>query len=207
MSILTPGFYHDGNRTLQEQFDTRRLADRLEQVTVKHFLDEYDKEFIESLNMFFIATVDADGRANCSYKGGDTGFVRVIDPHTLAFPNYDGNGMYLTMGNLLQTAEVGMLFIDFERQFRMRVNGEASIDANDSLISEYPEAQFVVRVKARDVFPNCPRYIHKHKLVATSRFVPKEACTTPVPSWKKAHWAADALPVHDVARGNDREVI
>lgn len=200
-------FYHDGNRDLQTRFDTVRLADRLEQVTVKDFLDEYDKQFIESLNMFFIATVDADGRANCSYKGGDRGFVRVIDAHTLAFPNYDGNGMYLTMGNVAQTAQVGLLFIDLEQQFRMRVNGEASIDAQDPLMSEYPEAQFIVRVKARDVFPNCPRYIHKYKLVAQSRFVPKEACETPVPSWKKAHWAADVLPKNDVARGNDREVI
>src|SRR6188474_184283 len=132
------GFYHDGNRELQERFDTRRLADRLEQVTVKDFLDEYDKMFIESLNMFFIATVDAEGHANCSYKGGEKGFVRVIDEHTLAFPNYDGNGMYLTMGNLLQTAQVGLLFIDLERQFRMRVNGEASIDQHDPLIGEYP---------------------------------------------------------------------
>ena len=200
-------FYHDGNRTLQERFDTRRLADRLEEVTVKDYLDEYDKDFIESLNMFFIATVDADGHANCSYKGGERGFVRVIDAHTLAFPNYDGNGMYLTMGNVLQTAEVGMLFIDFERQFRMRVNGEASIDQHDPLLREYPEAQFIVRVKARDVFPNCPRYIHKYKLVATSRFVPSEACQTPVPAWKKSNWAADALPAHDVARSNDREVL
>jgi predicted pyridoxine 5'-phosphate oxidase superfamily flavin-nucleotide-binding protein len=201
------GFYHDGNRALQERFDTRRLADRLEQVTVKDYLDEYDKAFIESLNMFFIATVDADGRANCSYNGGAEGFVRVLDAHTLAFPNYDGNGMYLTMGNVLQTAQVGMLFIDFERQFRMRVNGEASVDPNDPLMSEYPEAQFVVRVKARDVFPNCPRYIHKYRLVAPSRFVPKETCATPVPSWKKTDWAADVLPQGDIARGDDREVI
>jgi predicted pyridoxine 5'-phosphate oxidase superfamily flavin-nucleotide-binding protein len=200
-------FYHDGNRALQERFDTRRLADRLEQVTLKHHFDRYDKAFIESLNMFFIATVDAGGRANCSYKGGARGFVRVLDAHTLAFPNYDGNGMYLTMGNLAQTAQVGLLFIDFEQQFRMRVNGEASIDPGDALMAEYPEAQFIVRVKARDVFPNCPRYIHKHTLVAESRFVPKEACETPVPAWKKSDWAFDALPEQDVARGSDREVL
>src|SRR4026208_1264586 len=116
-------FYHDGNRTLQERFDTRRLADRLEQVTVKDYLDEYDKAFIESLNMFFIATVDADGQANCSYKGGEKGFVRVLDEHTLAFPNYDGNGMYLTMGNVLVHPDVGLLFIDFEKGHRMRLRG------------------------------------------------------------------------------------
>jgi predicted pyridoxine 5'-phosphate oxidase superfamily flavin-nucleotide-binding protein len=200
-------FYHDGNRTLQAQFDTTRLAGRLEEVTLKDHFDKYDKAFIESLDMFFLATVDAEGHANCSYKGGDPGFVRVLDAHTLAFPNYDGNGMYLSMGNLVDTAQAGMLFIDFERQFRMRVNGEASIDANDPLMAAYPEAQFIVRVKAREVFPNCPRYIHKYKLVARSRFVPKKECVTPVPSWKKSDWAADALPNHDPARADDREVI
>lgn len=201
------GFYHDGHRELQKRFDTKRLADRLEEATLKDHLDKYDKAFIESLDMFFLATVDANGHANCSYKGGDPGFVRVVDAHTLAFPNYDGNGMYLSMGNLLSTAQVGMLFIDFEQQFRMRVNGEASIDPKDPLLATYPEAQFVVRVKAREVFPNCPRYIHKYKLVARSRFVPKEACATPVPAWKKGDWVADVLPKHDVARTDDREVV
>ena len=200
-------FYHDGHRKLQDQFDTRRLADRLEQATVKDHLDGYDKAFIESLDMFFLATVNKEGHANCSYKGGEPGFVRVIDKHTLAFPNYDGNGMYMSMGNVVATAQVGMLFIDFEQQFRMRVNGEASVDSKDPLLAEYPEAQFIVRVKAREVFPNCPRYIHKYKLVARSRFVPKTACETPVPAWKKGDWVADVLPTQDVARGDEREVL
>ena len=113
----------------------------------------------------------------------------------------------MSMGNLLATAQVGLLFIDFQNQFRMRVNGMASIDPNDPMMPKYPEAQFIVRVKARDVFPNCPRYIHKYKLVARSRFVPKEACETPVPAWKKGDWVADVLPKGDVARGHDREVV
>ncbi len=200
-------FYHDGNRALQERFDTKRLADRLEEAIVKDYFDGHDKAFVESLDMFFLATVDAEGHANCSYKGGEPGFVRVIDAHTLAFPNYDGNGMYLSMGNLIETAQVGMLFIDFQRQFRMRVNGEASVDQNDPLMEKYPEAQFIVRVRAREVFPNCPRYIHKYKLVARSRFVPKAACTTPVPAWKKGDWVADVLPKHDIAHDDDREVV
>ena len=200
-------FYHDGHRKLQDQFDTRRLADRLEQATVKDHLDGYDKAFIESLDMFFLATVNKDGHANCSYKGGEPGFVRVIDKHTLAFPNYDGNGMYMSMGNVLATSQVGMLFIDFEHQFRMRVNGEASVDSKDPVLAEYPEAQFIVRVRAREVFPNCPRYIHKYKLVARSRFVPTPACATPVPAWKKGDWVSDVLPKHDIARGDAREVL
>ena len=123
--------------------------------------------------MFFIATTDAEGHPQCSYKGGDPGFVRVLDEQTIAFPVYDGNGMYLTAGNLTTPAKVGLLFIDFERRKRLRLNGLASVDDSDPLLAEYPEAQLVVRVKATEVFPNCPRYIHEYRLVARSRFVPK----------------------------------
>ena len=199
--------YHDGNRQLQDQFDTRRLADRLDEAIVQDSIMPSDKDFIERLDMFFIATVDERGHANCSYKGGEPGFVRVLDEHTLAFPNYDGNGMYLTMGNILTTRQVGLLFIDFENQKRMRLNGEATLHRDDPLMREYPEAQFIVRVRAREVFANCPRYIHKMKLVQRSRFVPQQECPTPVPGWKKGEWVADTLPENDPARDDTREVI
>lgn len=202
-----PDIFHEGNRKLQDQFDTRRLADRLDEAVVKDHIDANDRAFIERMDMFFIATVDASGHANCSYKGGEPGFVRVLDAHTIAFPNFDGNGMYLSMGNVLATRQVGLLFIDFENRWRMRLNGEATIDAADPLMAEYPEAQFIVRVQAREVFPNCPRYIHKMKLVERSRFVPKDACETPVPSWKTGDWVADVLPEADAARDESREVL
>ena len=199
--------YHEGNRRLQDQFDTRRLADRLDEAIVQDSIMPSDKDFIERLDMFFIATVDERGHANCSYKAGDPGFVRVLDEHTLAFPNYDGNGMYLTMGNILTTRQVGLLFIDFENQKRMRLNGEATLHRDDPLMAEYPEAQFIVRVRAREVFANCPRYIHKMKLVQRSRFVPQQECPTPIPGWKKGEWVADTLPENDPARDAKREVI
>ena len=199
--------YNEGHRQLQDQFDTRRLADRLNETIVQDSILPSDKDFIECMDMFFIGTVDERGYVNCSYKAGEPGFVRVLDEHTLAFPNYDGNGMYLTMGNILRTHQVGMLFIDFEKQKRMRLNGEATISRNDPLMNEYPEAQFIVRVRTREVFANCPRYIHKMKLVQRSRFVPKKECPTPVPGWKKGDWVADALPTNDPARDGSREVI
>jgi uncharacterized protein len=199
--------YTGSQRQLQDQFDTRRLADRLDAATVHDRIDANDRAFIERMDMFFIATVDATGHANCSYKGGEPGFVRVLDDNTIAFPNFDGNGMYLTMGNVLVNPGVGLLFIDFERGHRMRLNCIASIDPADPLMAEYPEAQFIVRVRAREVFPNCPRYIHRYKLVERSRFVPKKGKATPVPSWKCADWSADALPANDPARDKSREVI
>jgi predicted pyridoxine 5'-phosphate oxidase superfamily flavin-nucleotide-binding protein len=201
------GLYHEESRKLQDRFDTRRLADRIEERIVRDRIDADDRAFIEARDMFFIATVDEQGRPQCSYKGGDPGFVRVLDERTLAFPVYDGNGMYLTAGNVLATGSVGLLFIDLEGRKRMRLNGTATVDDADPLLAEYPEAQLVVRVNATEVFPNCPRYIHEYKLVARSRFVPKSECETPVPQWKQSEWAHDVLPEGDPADDPDREVI
>ena len=192
--------YGDSHRRLQREFDTERLADRIEQRLLRSHLTGEDRAFIEQLDMFFIATADSAGRPNCSYKGGEPGFVRVLDEHTLVFPNYDGNGMYLSMGNAAANPHVGLLFVDFERQQRLRVNGMAGIEPAGSLESPYPEAQFVVKVAVRQVFPNCPRYIHKLNLVERSKFVPRPAQPTPVPGWKRMDWASDVLPAQDPAR-------
>src|SRR5947209_2358850 len=195
--------YNEGARKLQDKFDTRRLADRLdEKFLSRPVIDDADREFIERMDMFFLATADAEGRPQCSYKGGDPGFVRVLGDSTVAFPNYDGNGMYLSMGNLLENRHVGMLFIDFvsARPSRLRLNGVASIDPADPLGECYPGAQFVVRVEATQVFPNCPRYIHRMELVERSRFVPGPDEAPPVPDWKRTDWACDVLPAHDPAR-------
>ncbi len=194
--------YHDGSRALQDRFDTRRLADRLSEKFLSHpTLDADQRAFIERADMFFLATVDAEGRPQCSYKGGDPGFVRVLDDRTIAFPNYDGNGMYLSMGNILANRQVGLLFIDFTsaRPTRLRLNGIATIEESDPLIDEYPGAQFIVRVAASQVFPNCPRYIHRMALIERSRFVPRADRATPIPEWKRAQWACDVLPQGDPA--------
>jgi predicted pyridoxine 5'-phosphate oxidase superfamily flavin-nucleotide-binding protein len=199
---LMADMYNVGSRELQDRFDTRRLADRLAQVKVHHTFTADDRAFIERMDMFFLATADAAGQPTCSYKGGDPGFVRVVNDTTLAFPNYDGNGMYLSMGNLAINSAVGLLFIDFERQRRMRVDGSAAIVSDDELLAVYPEAQFVVRVTARHIYPNCPRYIHHYQLVQRSAFVPHAHQETPIPAWKQTDWASDVLPAGDPARGH-----
>jgi len=200
--------YHEGSRSLQDQFDTRALADRIDGLLVHDTIGEGERAFIEGRDMFFLATADADGRPTCSYKGGEPGFVRVPDPHTVVFPIYDGNGMYLSTGNVLVNPNVGILFIDFEQGDRMRLEGTASIDLDDPLRADYPEAQLVVRVHARAVYPNCPRYIHRYELVKRSRFVPRSDCATPVPAWKRSDWAFDALPANDPAREpGERDVV
>lgn len=196
--------YHDGSRSLQDRFDTRRLADRLADVKVHTRFTPDDAAFIERQDMFFLATADGEGQPTCSYKGGDPGFVRVVDPQTLAFPNYDGNGMYLSMGNVSVNARVGLLFIDFEAQRRLRVNGSASLHHDDPLLSTFVGAQFIVRVQAREIFPNCPRYIHRLNRVERSVFVPRSGEEAPVPGWKRADWAVDVLPAGDPALRPER---
>ena len=192
--------YTEAQRAVQDQFDTRRLADRIDQLLVHDFIDPGSAAFIEERDMMFVASVDANGQPTCSYKGGDPGFVRVLDPHTLAFPSYDGNGMFLTLGNLGETAQVGLLFIDFERPSRIRVQGRATVHADDPLLPSWPGAQVVVRVQVTAVFPNCPRYIHRMQEVEHSRFVPNGQEVPPVPDWKRSEWACDALPANDPAR-------
>jgi uncharacterized protein len=200
--------YNEGSRRYQDRFDTRRLADRLgERFFSRTRIDDSDRAFIEACDMFFIATADAEGRPQCSYKGGEPGFVRVLDERTIAFPNYDGNGMYLTAGNASVNPHVGLLFIDFEERKRMRLNGIASHSDDDPLLTEYPEAQFLWRVEATEVFPNCPRYIHRYRLVERSRFVPRTGCRTPVPAWKTRDWASDVLRAGDPALAPDAEIV
>jgi hypothetical protein len=197
--------FHEGSRRLQDRFDTRRIADRIDGLLVKDVIGDREAEFIRSMDCFFLATADADGFPNCSYKGGEPGFVKVVDERTIAFPNYDGNGMYLSMGNVMVNPHVGLLFIDFERGHRMRLNGDASVDPGDPLMAAYPECQFVVRVRVRQVFPNCPRYIHRRTLVRRSEFVPRDGCATPVPEWKRSDWARDHLPADDPANDPARQ--
>jgi predicted pyridoxine 5'-phosphate oxidase superfamily flavin-nucleotide-binding protein len=161
------------HRSLQERFDTRPLADNVEKRVVRTEIPPEHKAFIESRDMFFLSTIDHQGRPTVSYKGGDPGFVRVLDSRTVAFPCYDGNGMFYSMGNLLGNPQVGMLFVNFEKPHRLRLQGIASIDDDDSLLTEYAEAQLVVRVAVSEIFRNCPRYVHRYEKVQTFAFVPR----------------------------------
>lgn len=190
--------YHDGMRQLQDIRDTRRIADRLEKTIAHAAFTAEDRAFIERCPMFFVATADSSGRPDCSYKGGLPGFVRVVDDRTLAFPDYDGNGMYRSWGNLLVNPHVGLLFLDFENPKRVRVNGTAQIKEDDPLRAEYPGSVFIIRVTAENIFPACPRYIHKMQLVELSTYVPREDHTPPVPAWKTFDIFRDALPARDL---------
>jgi predicted pyridoxine 5'-phosphate oxidase superfamily flavin-nucleotide-binding protein len=186
--------YHAGMRQLQDRFDTRRLADRLDEKLGRSAFTADDRAFIESRSMFFLASADAQGNPDCSYKGGDPGFVRVIADNELVFPSYDGNGMFRSLGNVLVNPAVALLFIDFDKPSRLRVNGRASINEDDELLASFVGAQLVVRVRAERIFPNCPRYIHRMTLVESSVYAPRPDYEPPEPDWKHMDKFRDALP-------------
>ena len=185
------------HRALQDRFEARKLADLVEQVAVHAEIDDEARAFIESRDMFYLATVDARGFPSCSYKGGDPGFIRVVDNRTLAFPSYDGNGMFYSMGNIAGQAKIGMLFIDFETPHRLRLHGTASVSADDPLLMEYVEADLIVRVHVEELFPNCPRYVHRYRKDTASKYVPRATCETPLVSWKRIDLVQDALTPRD----------
>lgn len=191
--------YHPGQRDVQDRFDSRRLADRLAEST-SATISEPHRAFIEARDMFFIATADPDGRPQVSYKGGEPGVVRVLDERTLAFPAYNGNGMFLTAGNLVANPHVAMLFIDFSVGTRLRLTGDAVVGFDDELVTTWPGAEFLIRVTTREVFANCRRYVHRYERVERSAFVPSGTAPPPVPDWKLDPWFEGTLPTGDPAR-------
>jgi predicted pyridoxine 5'-phosphate oxidase superfamily flavin-nucleotide-binding protein len=186
--------YHEGSRALQDRFDTRRIADRLEDKIVHDEFSDHDKALVESADAFFLATADADGWPDVSHKGGIPGFVRVLDPKTLAFPSYDGNGQFRSLGNLLVNPRVGLLFIDFEQPNRLRVQGVAQIRDEPELVAQWEGAQLVVTVTTERIFPNCSRYVHRRTLVEHSPFAPRPDYEPPVPEWKRLDAFREFLP-------------
>jgi predicted pyridoxine 5'-phosphate oxidase superfamily flavin-nucleotide-binding protein len=189
--------YHQGMRELQDRRDTRRIADRLAEVTLRQRFTDEDRAFIARSPMFFLATAASDGSPDCSYKGGMPGFVRVVDETTLEIPDYDGNGMYRSWGNVRANPRVALLFIDFEAPKRLRVNGSAELLLDPASCAAHVGAVFVARVRATGIFPNCPRYIHRMQLVEESIHSPRPGHTPPVPAWKTFEAFRDALPARD----------
>jgi predicted pyridoxine 5'-phosphate oxidase superfamily flavin-nucleotide-binding protein len=192
-----PEIYHAGARELQDLRDTRRIADRLAEVTLRSQFTEEDRAFIERSRMFFVATADADGWPDCSYKGGVPGFVRVVDGSTVEIPDYDGNGMYRSWGNVRVNPRIALLFVDFESPKRLRVHGRAEVLDDPTLCSAHPGGVFVVRVRAERIFPNCPRYIHRMQIMEDSVYAPRPGHAPPVPAWKTFDVFRDALPERD----------
>lgn len=192
--------FTDSQRRHQARFDTERLAGVIERNLVAPVVSEEWKAFIERLDMVFVASVDAAGRPACSYKGGDPGFVRVLRPDLVAFPLYDGNGLFVTAGNLDETGFVELLFVDFENPQRLRVGGRARTrapQAGDTAL--WPEARLVVEVEVTHCYVNCRRYVHRYQRAEVSPHVPRAGTETPVAAWKLLPYVEPHLPETDKA--------
>jgi predicted pyridoxine 5'-phosphate oxidase superfamily flavin-nucleotide-binding protein len=187
--------YHKGNRDLQSRFGSRALADRLVEKLHRTAFTDADKEFIESCFFFFLATADTSGQPDCSFKGGAPGFVKVVSPQLLVYPDYDGNGMFKSLGNVRVNPRIGMLFIAMgERPKRLRVNGTAELSFDDPLLEGMPGGQLLVRVTPTHIFPNCPRYIPDMRLAAPSAYIPLAGREPTEPAWKGFADFADVVP-------------
>jgi uncharacterized protein len=187
--------FHDGNRALQDEFGSRPLADRLEEKLTRTVFTADDKTYIEACIYFFLATADPQGHPDCSFKGGAPGFVRVTGPSQLAFPDYDGNGMFKSLGNLAVNPHVGLLFIAMhDKPKRLRVNGTARIVRDDPLLAEIAGAQLIVRITATAIFPNCPRYIPSLTMTEPSVYTPQQDTAPVEPAWKQFDMFKDVVP-------------
>jgi len=191
------GLYGKQHRVLQQDFDTVNLADAVHGNIVCTEIGEEHRGFIESRDMFFLATIDHRGYPTCSYKGGSPGFLKIIDSKTLAFPSFDGNGMFLSMGNISINNKIGMLLIDFETPHRIRIHGKASIHRDEQSLKMFLGAEVVVFVDVTEIFVNCPRYIHRYKRVASAKHVPQENVPVALPQWKRIEGLQEALPARD----------
>lgn len=199
--------YSKQHRALQTQFGTEKMADRIEQLASHTEFNDDAKGFIEHSEMFFLTTINDKGQPTVSYKGDDVGFVKVLDSNALIFPSYDGNGMFLSMGNIVGNAKIGMLFISFEAPHRIRVQGTASISQDAKLLAHYKEADFVVTVRLSELWQNCPRYIPKMEKVRSSRYVPRADCETPLAEWKRVDLLQDVLPPADLAKAQAKGTV
>jgi uncharacterized protein len=199
--------YGNEHRALQTQFSTTKMADRIAELASHVEFNDDSKGFIEHSEMFFLTTINDKGEPTVSYKGGDIGFVKVLDSTTLIFPSYDGNGMFLSIGNINGNPKIGMLFISFETPHRIRVQGTANVSQDPKLLAHYIEADFVVTVKISELWQNCPRYIPKYEKVRDSRYVPRADCETPLAEWKRVDLLQDVLPPDDLAKAQAKGTI
>ncbi|MED6332955.1 MAG: pyridoxamine 5'-phosphate oxidase family protein [Pseudomonadota bacterium] len=200
-------FFTLAQRELQGEFETTDLADRIVEAVVTEELSDPQAEFIHSRNMFYLSTIDESGYPSCSYKGGDLGFVRVINPVTIVFPNYDGNGMFMSMGNIQDKAKVGLLFIDFETPQRLRLRGEARCLREGPMLDSYPGANLVVEISVNHVWVNCPRYVHRMQPLEQSPYLPGKDGAVSLALWKRVDLIQDVLTAEDRAEAGSLGLI
>jgi predicted pyridoxine 5'-phosphate oxidase superfamily flavin-nucleotide-binding protein len=190
-------FFHDGMSELQDRFDGRRVAEAIEKHRKHYEFWDDEKEMIETAPFFFIGTSWGD-YVDCNIKSGDPGFVKVVGPNVLEYPEYNGNSMYRTLGNLSKNPNLGLLFVRFDgKSRRIRINGRASILDDKEATGRHFGAELVVRVEC-EIYPNCPRYVPDLVNANASPHVPRPGQgVPPAPEWKYRDYIRDILPKDD----------
>lgn len=187
-------FYHDGMRALQDLCDGRRIADAIESHHVHSFLLPEDRKIIANSTQFFIATA-WEGFVDCSVKAGPAGFVRIIGEDIIEYPEYNGNSMYRTLGNLRKNGNCGLLFIQTaEPKKKLRIRGKATVTAADKSRHMDRGTKFLVQIQCQ-FFPNCNRYLQDG---------PVERGGQP-PSWKMLPHLREILPADDPYGSSGRD--
>ncbi len=194
---MTRSMFHEGHRALQDRHDGRRVADALEKHRRLSEFGDKQSEFIETAGFFFLATSHGDS-VDCSFKGGPAGFVRVTGPTSLEWPDFDGNSMYRSLGNILKSGRAGLLFIRMDgAQERLRVNGAAEVLHDHPRLADYPGAKMMIRLEAEEIFPNCPRYIPDLASATASEFLPSKDKPLKKPYWKDFPFIRGILSMSD----------
>lgn len=195
-------FFHETQLDLQHALGTAGIAARIADTRLRESLEGDDAELVRAAAVFFLATRAPDGTLDVSVKCGRPGFVEIPQLRQLVFPDYDGNGMFRSLGNIRATADVALLFVEFSgRQRKLRLQGRAEVEVcvpqGDRRASGGPQTgpQARVHVSISRVFPNCPRYLPTLAWAQPSAYVDALGREPLEPEWKRkpdlAPWVAE----------------
>ena len=160
--------FHNGEVVAQQRWGTAPLWDASRRRRLLwHAIPEEFHPRIEAAPFFFLSTSGRDGRCDCSFRGGGPNLVRVLEPRRIAFSDFDGNGAFMSLGNIIENPFVGLLFIDFADGARLRVNGRAAIHETGYFKDLFPGVARVVAVDIEEVVPNCANHVPRLVSAAT----------------------------------------
>jgi predicted pyridoxine 5'-phosphate oxidase superfamily flavin-nucleotide-binding protein len=159
-----------GEHFLQQQLGTAERAHRFYDQQARRSLTPQMREFIGRQSMVFLATADSRGECDASFRAGPPGFVQVLDEHTLAYPEFRGNGVLASAGNITENPHLGMLFVDFTHdRIGLHVNGVAGLYTDTDLRSLHPglpsdvapgrAPELWVRLHVEEAYIHCSKYI------------------------------------------------
>ena len=153
---------NDGERQLQDRLGTRERADAFHgRQTLRH-LNNAMRDFIGWQEMMFLATADAAGDCDSTFRAGPPGFVRVLDEQHLSWPEYRGNGVMASLGNITENGHVGLLFIDFREVIGLHVNGTAELVEDPDEQADTPagqRARLWVVTRVQEAYIHCAKHI------------------------------------------------